>query len=154
MIRTRAERIVDTLAAFDRERDCWVATGREGGHAHLVPLSFCWDGERFVIATREDAVTISGLRRNGRVRLSLPSTDDVVIIDATAVIVTEQTIDAATHRQFCMVAGFDPCREPEAYVFALLSPWRIQAWRNVEELRGHLIMDRGVWLHDSSREND
>lgn len=149
MIRTRAERIADALAAFDRERDCWVATGREGGDAHLIPLSFCWDGERFVISTRADAVTIAGLRRNASVRLSLPSTDDVVIIDATAEIVTAANIDAATHRQFCMVAGFDPCSEPQEYVFGLLSPWRIQAWRNVEELRGRLIMDRGMWLQDS-----
>ncbi|MEZ4500466.1 MAG: pyridoxamine 5'-phosphate oxidase family protein [Thermomicrobiales bacterium] len=148
MRRTRAERIADCLAAFDRERDCWVATGRDDGDAHLVPLSFCWDGERLIIATRADSITVASLRRSSRVRLSLPSTDDVVIIDATAEIVSSTSIDAASHRQFCMVAGFDPCQEPEPYVFGLLTPQRILAWRNVDELEGRLIMTRGKWIDD------
>ncbi len=152
MIRTRAARIADSLAAFDRERDCWVATGRESGDAHLIPLSFCWDGERFVIATRADAITVKSLRRSNRVRISLPSTDDVVIIEAVARVVSALEIDAATHRQFCMVAGFDPCAEPEAYVFGLLTPVRIQAWRNVAELKDRVIMERGEWIDD--RGND
>ncbi|MGE3797086.1 MAG: pyridoxamine 5'-phosphate oxidase family protein [Thermomicrobiales bacterium] len=157
MIRTRAARIADSLAAFDRERDCWVATGRGDGEAHLIPLSFCWDGEQFVIATREDAVTVSSLRRSNRVRISLPSTDDVVIIEATARIVSSSEIDATTHHQFCMVAGFDPCVEPEPYVFGLLTPVRIQAWRNVAELADRVIMRGGAWLSDPAlvtEEND
>lgn len=148
MIRTTAKRIADSLAAFDRERDCWVATSRNSGDAHLIPLSFCWDGERFVIATRADAVTAKSLQRSSRVRISLPSTDDVVIIEAKARVVSTSEIDAATHRQFCMVAGFDPCAEPESYVFGLLTPVRIQAWRNVEELRDRVIMESGNWLDD------
>jgi hypothetical protein len=148
MIRTRTARIADCLAAFDRERDCWVATGRAGGDAHLIPLSFCWDGERIVIATRADALTVSALRRSNRVRISLPSTDDVVIVDAIAQLVSTSDIDAATHHQFCMVAGFDPCIERDPFVFALLTPARIQAWRNVEELKGRVIMDQGRWLAD------
>ncbi len=148
MIRTRAERIADTLAAIDRERDCWVATGRPGGDAHLIPLSFCWDGERLVIATLANSLTAKALHRTGRVRVSLPSTFDVVIIDATVTIVPDDRIDAAIHRQFCMEAGFDPCAEAEAYIFALLAPQRIQAWRDVHELEGRVIMEGGVWLSD------
>jgi hypothetical protein len=148
VIRTRAQRITDTLAMLDHERRCWLAAGRADGTSHLVPLTYCWDGERVVIATRSGSATVSALRRTGRARLSLPSTDDVVIIDATAVIVTLDAIDAATHHFFRTAAGFDPSVEPEPYVYVLLTPQRILAWRNERELDEGEIMHDGVWAGD------
>jgi hypothetical protein len=97
-------------------------------------------------------VVVNALRRTGRVRLSLPSTDDVVIIDAVAEIVTLADIDPATHRLFCLVAGFDPAGEPEPYVYLLLTPERIQAWRDVPELAEREIMTGGRWREDAPHE--
>jgi hypothetical protein len=150
MIRSRAQRIVDTLATLDHERSCWMAVGLPDGTSHLIPLSYCWDGERVVIATRLGSTTVRALQRTGRARLSLPSTDDVVIIDATAVVVTLDAIDAATHNFFRMVAGFDPGSEPEPYVYAVLTPQRILAWRDERELDQREIMHGGVWTSDYS----
>ena len=42
--RSRAQRKADTLALLRTEVDCWVASADKVGNAHLVPLSFYWDG--------------------------------------------------------------------------------------------------------------
>ena len=49
--RSRAERKADTLALLRTEVDCWVASADEMGNAHLVPLSYYWDGAALVLAT-------------------------------------------------------------------------------------------------------
>ena len=149
MARTPAERIADALAAFDRERDCWIAVARKDGTAHLVPLSFWWDGECFVIATLEQSVTVNAVKRTGHVRASLPSTADVVIIEATAKVISLDAIDAATHHRFCATAGFDPVAEPQGYVYVVLMPVRIQSWRDVAELAGRDIMIDGQWQNEA-----
>src|SRR5680860_1385159 len=149
MIRSRGQRIADTLEALARERGCWMAVGRKDGNSHLIPLTYCWDGERLVIATDLNSITVDALKRTGRARLSLPSTHDVVIIDATAAIVTLNDIDATTHQLFRIVAGFDPCAEPDLYVYVLLTLERIQAWRNGAELPAREIMRAGTWVQDT-----
>jgi hypothetical protein len=146
MIRSRSQRIADTLATLDSARSGWLSVGRRDGSAHLIPLSCCWDGEQVVIATLQQSVSVNSMRRTGRARFALPSTDDVVIIDATATIVTLDRIDAAIHRLFTMAAGFDPAGEPQPYVYILLVPDRIQAWRNERELAQREIMRDGVWI--------
>ena len=92
---------------------------------------------------RLGSVTVNALQRTGRARLSLPSTEDVVIIDATAVIVTFQLIDATTRALFRMVTGFDPCVGQEPDVYALLTPRPILAWREVHEMHQRDIMRYG-----------
>jgi hypothetical protein len=52
------------------------------GVAHLVPLSFAWDGEHLIIATEATALTTRNLTGARRARLALGQTRDVVMIDA------------------------------------------------------------------------
>ena len=37
--------------------DVWVASASAGGSAHLVPLSFAWDGSDVIIALKESSPT-------------------------------------------------------------------------------------------------
>lgn len=111
----------------------------------MIPLTFVWDGERVVISTSQRSITANAVRRTGKVRLSLPSTSDVVIIDAWARLVTINQIDATTHSLFRQVAGFNPRASDEPYVYLLLTPERVLAWRHESELPHREIMSAGIW---------
>jgi hypothetical protein len=81
------------------------------------------------------------------VRVALPSTDDVVIIDGAVDLVPADGA-ASFGDAFAAAAGFDPRAESETYVFLRITPTRIQAWRDVAELRGRTIMREGRWLDE------
>ena len=54
--RTGPQGKADTLALLNsHKQDAWVASANQNGLAHLVPLSFAWDGLPVVIqAWREE----------------------------------------------------------------------------------------------------
>jgi hypothetical protein len=145
--RAAAQRRADTLDALGQHRDVWVASAGADGGAYMVPLSYLWDGERLILATPEASTTARNLRRAGWARVALPSTDDVVIIDGAVDFVPIADADAfaAAH---AAATGFDPRAESEEYVYIRLTPARIQAWRDVAELRGRTIMRDGAWSDD------
>jgi hypothetical protein len=145
--RTASQRRTDTLDALQRTRDVWVASASETGETHLIPLSYFWDGERLTMATPAASTTTRNLARAGWARLALPSTDDVVLIDGTVEIIPLDVDDALADAH-AAAAGFDPRQEPNPYVYIQVAPTRIQAWRDVAELRGRTIMRDGRWRDD------
>jgi len=138
------ERLRDTRAKLENDVDAWIATsGSTGGGAHLVPLSYLWDGATLLISTPRTSVTARNLLADGRVRLSLGPTRDVVIVDGTA-----EPVDPApgTGDAFATRTGFDPRRLTEPYQYFRIRPRRVQAWREENELRGRDLMRDGRWL--------
>jgi hypothetical protein len=130
--------------------DVWVATGSaEGGtvQPHLVPVSLAWlDDERVVVAVQSTARTARDLRAHGVARLGVGPTRDVVMIDA--VLDEEHDVaDAPTGITECYLrqADWDPRSSP-GYVFLVLRPTRIQAWREANEIAGRTLMRDGRWL--------
>lgn len=85
------ERLRDTRAKLESDVDLWVATSGSPGGVHLIPLSYLWDGTAFLISTPRASVTGRNLLADGRVRLSLGPTRDVVIVEGTAEPVTSPT---------------------------------------------------------------
>ena len=52
------QRKADALAKLmARRADLWAASASSTGLAHLVPLSFAWDGEQVIIASERTATT-------------------------------------------------------------------------------------------------
>ena len=137
------QRSRDTRAKLEHEIDVWVATSGSPGGAHLVPLSYFWDGATVLISTPRTSVTARNLLADGRVRLSLGPTRDVVMVDGTAEPVDP---DPETGDAFATRTGFDPRRLAEPYQYFLIRPRRIQAWREENELRGRDLMRDGRWL--------
>src|SRR5262249_46086572 len=90
--RSRAQRKEDTLARLRDDVDCWVASADEAGNAHLVPLSYYWDGTALVLATPRSSPTATNLLRAGVARLGVGPTRDVVIVDGSV----EEGADDAT----------------------------------------------------------
>ena len=139
-------RKADTLVMLaTKEIDVWVATASADGEAHLVPVSLAWVDERAVIAVPETSVTTSNLTASGQARLAVGPTRDVVMIDAAL----ERTIavddDKALGEAYAAQADWDP-RGDSAYVFLVLRPVRLQAWREANEIKGRTLMRDGAWV--------
>jgi hypothetical protein len=125
--------------------DCWVATASPEGVAHLVPLSLCWADSRVVLAVARTSVTARNLEATGRARVGVGPTRDVVMVDA--VVERVQDVDAAPALagSYAAQTDWDP-REDTGYVFVVLRPVRVQAWREANELPGRTLMRDGTWL--------
>lgn len=144
-MRSNAERVADTITALEQQSECWIATGRPDGSAHLIPLSFAWDGAKILLATFTDSVTTRAVSSTGRVQFSLPSTTDVVLIDADAAVREVGELADHLYERFVRQAGFHPRRTVDRFSFLVLTPVRVLAWRSEEELIGREIMKAGVW---------
>lgn len=146
--RSAEERKADALAKLTaRHADLWMASASSGGSAHLVPLSFAWDGEHIIIATDSSSVTARNIADSGRGRLALGGTRDVVAVD---VLLVECIHVADAPRQFAdhyaMQADWDPRSADDNYVYILLRPDRIQVWGEENEIAGRTVMRDGAWL--------
>ncbi|MEU5987279.1 pyridoxamine 5'-phosphate oxidase family protein [Streptomyces sp. NPDC047434] len=139
------ERLRDTRARLESDVDVWVATPGSPG-VHLIPLSYLWDGDAFLVSTPRASVTGRNLLADGHVRLGLGPTRDVVVVDGTAEPVELAHLAAGTGDAFAARTGFDPRELDEPYQYFLIRPRRVQAWREANELRGRDLMRDGRWL--------
>ena len=144
--RSRAQRKADVLAKLSAPvADVWVATA-DGAEPFLVPLTMAWFSDRVVLATDAGSPTARNLAAHGRARLALGTTRDVVRIDA----VLERTVPVleagAAGEAYAAQNDWDPRAAGPPYIFLVLRPSRIEAWREENELRGRVIMRDSAWL--------
>ncbi len=146
--RSALRRKADTLAKLGTpEIDVWVSSADPQGGAYLVPLSLAWLDERVVIAVAAGSRTARNILARGRARLGLGPTRDVVMIDApldTVVPVDEAPAELVAG--YRAQADWDPSQAGPDYLYLILRPERIQAWREANELPGRTLMRGGVWL--------
>ena len=150
--RSREQRRADTLAMLRTPaRDAWVATASVAGDGtaapYLVPLSLAWIDDQVVLALDATSRTGRNLLASGTARLSLGGTRDVVVVDAVlerSVRVAEAPVEIA--EGYAAQADWDPRPGGEHDVYLVLRPWRVQAWREVDELAGRVLMRGGEWL--------
>jgi len=144
--RDRATRKANVLAMLATPAvDVWVATASPTGAAHLVPVSLAWIDERVVIAVEGRSVTARNLTASGAARLAVGSTRDVVMIDATLETTVDVGADGPLGAAYVEQADWDP-RLSSGYVFLVLRPVRVQAWREANEIPGRTLMRDGTWL--------
>ena len=143
--RTRQQRKDDTLARLASDVDAWVASADRDGAAYLVPLSFLWDGMAITVTTPESSRTARNLRSAGRARLGLGPTRDVVLVDGTVEEFSLETVPEDLARAFAEKL-WDPRGEADRYAYFRITPQRIQAWREVNELAERDLMRHGTWL--------
>lgn len=144
--RDAATRKVDALALLTAPAtDVWVASATAAGEAHLVPLSLAWVGERAVVAIEATSVTALNVRGSGRARLAVGPTRDVVMIDAVLDRVVDVADDPVLGEAYAAQADWDP-RGSTGYVFVVLRPERLQAWREADEIAGRTLMRHGTWI--------
>ena len=146
--RSGAERKQHALALLESETDVWVATARAGGQVCQIPLSFVWDGAVLVLSTPTASATGRNLAAGGRPRIALGGTRDVVLIEGTAQAYSAAEVPAAYADAFAAKVKWDPRGEDgDRYGYYTLTPVKVQAWREENELRGRTLMRDGAWLY-------
>jgi Pyridoxamine 5'-phosphate oxidase len=144
--RSRAQRRADTEHRLDHDVDLWVASASPDGAPFLVPLSFDRDGEALLLATPEKSPTGRNLAATRAVRLALGHTRDVVMIDGEVEVLEIDALPRETGDRFAARAGFDPRPLTTPYRWFRVTPRRIQAWREADELSERELMRDGHWL--------
>jgi hypothetical protein len=140
--RSAEQRRNDTMTRLASEVDAWIATADTDGNGYLLPLSFLWDGVGVVVSTPRSSVTGRNLSRGGRVRVGVGQLRDVTMIAGTA----EPVNDEQTKDAFAAKHVWDPRKETSDYAWFRIVPYRVQAWREVNELAGRTLMRDGDWL--------
>jgi hypothetical protein len=143
--RSGPERRRDTEHRLASDVDLWVASASPEGQPYLVPLSFDWDGETLLLATTESP-TARNLAESRVVRLALGPTRDVTVIDGDVEVLEIDALPREQGDRFAARAGFDPRSLTTPYRWFRISPRRIQAWREENELPGRELMRDGRWL--------
>ncbi|MFJ6722306.1 pyridoxamine 5'-phosphate oxidase family protein [Streptomyces sp. NPDC091259] len=144
--RSTAERRRATLRRLATERDAWVATAHPDHGPHHIPLWFSWDGQAVWVCTKATSATVRNLRHDPRVRLSLPDTADVVLLEGTAQCFTDQDVPTDAADAFARKFGWDPRTEDAPFVYVRVVAKVVRAWRGEPELRGRVVMRDGAWL--------
>ncbi len=145
-IRSRTERRRDTELRLEHDVDLWVATASADGRAHLVPLSFHWDGETLLLATSPTSPTGSNLEATGSIRLALGDVRDVTMIDGEVEPLDIDELPTERADAFAARAGFDPRASTGRMRWYRVRPRDVQAWREVDELAERQLMRDGRWL--------
>ncbi len=146
--RTGQQRRADTLTKLEvKEADVWVATASSSGVAHLIPLSYAWDGRCVILAAEAASPTARNIAASSQARLGFGQTRDVVMMD----VVLDQVVGVAEAPAelgdaYARQSDWDPRLEEGGYVYLLLAPRGIQAWRESNELAGRRLMRDGTWL--------
>ena len=144
--RTTAERIAETRQRLNNDENVWIATASLGGVPHLVPLSLAWDGEAILVATRTDTPTVRNALASGRVRATLDSAADVVLLDTDAAVTPFTHAGADQVAAFVARVGWDPRNQDGEWSLLRLTPSRVQAWNSVSETDARTIMRDGAWI--------
>ncbi|GAA2843790.1 pyridoxamine 5'-phosphate oxidase family protein [Kribbella solani] len=132
----------DTLHRLEQDVDAWISTAAPDGTPYLMPLSFLWSAGTLLLSTARTNPTGRNLLANPVLQLTLGEVRDVIHVSGTAAVV-EPT--EAEGEAFAVKAGFDP-RPLANYPFFRVTPTRIMAWREVNELKERVLMDGGRWL--------
>ena len=144
--RSRAQRRRDTERRLAGDVDLWVASASAEGAPYLVPLSFDWDGATLLLATPAESPTGRNLAATRSVRLGLGDTRDVSIIEGEVEVLDLDALPREQGDRFAARTGFDPRALTTTYRWFRVSPRRIQAWREANELPGRELMRDGRWL--------
>jgi len=116
------------------------------GAPHLVPLSFDWDAEALLVARPTDSPTGRNLAATRTVRLELRHTRDVSMIESEVEVLEIDALPQERGDRFVAHTGFDPRALATPYRWFRISPRRIQAWREANELPDRELMRDGRWL--------
>jgi hypothetical protein len=145
--RTPKQRKQDTLDRLEHDEDTWVSTAAaDGASPYLIPLSFLWDGETLLLATPAASPTGRNLRTTGKARLGIGPTRDVVMIEGTVRTLEPAELPGGVGDAFAFKTGFDPRQLSTPYLYFSVTPQRVQAWREADEIAGRDLMRDGEWL--------
>lgn len=117
-----AERRRDTLERLSSERDIWVSTAHPDHGPQRVPLWFLWDGQAAWMCTGANSATARNAREEPRVRLALPDTVDVVMLQGEAECGPAREVPEEAADAFAGKFGWDPRTEETSLLYLRVAP--------------------------------
>ncbi len=149
--RTTEDRISDAKSKLAKGGDAWLATAGERG-PHLVPLSLAWDAvqEQIIFCTEGKNRTSRNIEAQQAVQVAMGGTRDVLMIHGSAVVLGDVNQFDDVAARFSSQVGWDPRGDTGNWVFIRVTPSKMLAWREVNEIRGRVIMKAGNWLSTST----
>jgi len=114
-------------------RSIWVSTTRLDGRPHAVPVWFVWDGHNVYFISARSLQKSRNLARQPWIAVHLGDGDDVVILEGSVEIITEQAelerVDAAYRAKYVDPGSGTQASifEPEADLYRV-NVDRIMAW--------------------------
>ncbi|MEU1115582.1 MULTISPECIES: pyridoxamine 5'-phosphate oxidase family protein [unclassified Streptomyces] len=144
--RDTARRRRETVDRLGTERDIWVSTSHPDHGPHQIPLWFLWDGRAVWMCTGATSAAARNVREEPRVRLALPDTFDVVLLEGRAETHPTTEVPREPADAFAEKFGWDPRTEEGPFLYVRVRPRTVRAWRGERELRGRTVMREGQWL--------
>ena len=75
---------MDLQDRFENERNIWLASAREDGRPHLVPIWFVWHEDVWYICTHPDSAKAKNMLHQPVIQWSLENGDDPFVVEGTA----------------------------------------------------------------------
>ncbi|MFF1693844.1 pyridoxamine 5'-phosphate oxidase family protein [Streptomyces sp. NPDC058257] len=122
-----------------------MSTETTGPRTYLIPLSFLWDGGSLLVATPDASVTGRDLRASGKARVGVGPTRDVVLIEGAVRALGEGELTPEAGDASAGKTRFGPRGLDTVYTYFRITPQRLQAWREADELAGRELMLGGRW---------
>lgn len=115
-----------------------------GAGPHLIPVSHWWAGAWLITPTFENSRILNNIRGQPRVRASIGSTSDVVMIDATAAVLAAAGLNESVLAGDEHVSGVSAIGTGLVYVELSRRGCRGGVVRRSSPAR--TVMRAGVWL--------
>lgn len=128
---------------LEREETYWVATTREDGRPHSVPVSGIWLDSAFYFETEPGAVKTRNLQHNPNIVVHVQDGDDTVIVEGSAAIERRPALLTKLRKQYQSKYDYSPTWSgPGAQFVFRVEPKVILAWKSP---RIHRTMVRFVF---------
>ena len=127
-------------ARLGRELTIWLATVREDGRPHLIPIWYIWLNDKFYIATGDETQKFINMRYNQHVALSLPDTSSVIMVEGEAHVADRPTVDAVAEYFFHKYEWDFRYDETAVWRLIEITPHKILAWGDGYEDDGTRIL--------------
>jgi hypothetical protein len=103
-----------------------------------------------LLAPPAESPTGRNLATTREVRLGLGDTRDVTMIEGIVEVLEIDALPRELGDRFAARTGFDPRELTTTYRWFRVTPRRVQAWREADELTGRDLMRDGRWLDRTS----
>lgn len=143
--RDTATRKKDVLALLEKQGHYWLTTAEIGGRPHVIAVSGLWDGAGITVATLGTSKTAKNMAMNPLVVLAGGDPSDAVVIQAQVIEGVPVGDSPKVLEDWKKAMGWDPS-ELGDWMFYLLRPTRIQAFRGYDEIGGRDVMLRSRWV--------
>ncbi len=115
-------------ARLGRELTIWLATVKQNGRPHLVPLWFVWLDGLIYLATGASTQKFANMYHNQNVALALPDTTSTVIIEGEAHVANRQTVDILADYFYHKYEWDFRYDDSDEWRLIAITPHKILAW--------------------------